>query len=181
MYRSSRQLEVIVTMKEDDKEADDRRRFKVQFALANVIDLNSLAEFCRGEKQNEKTKETMVSLYLQMELSTWIIIVARRDPSHERSLPPGPYQQIQIDWCSRSSLLHYWQVPLLLPFVLISQRGLVLLLEVVLSIMGFLSKFATKLVIMISPLDLSDSRLLVLLRFRSTRHTLPLFSQGPFL
>jgi hypothetical protein len=49
-------------LQEDDKEADDRRRFKVQFALANVIDLNSLAEFCRGEKQNQKTKETMVRL-----------------------------------------------------------------------------------------------------------------------
>ena len=55
------QLEVVVTLKEDEKEPDDRRRFKVQFALANVIDLNSLQEFCEGRKQNEKTKETMVS------------------------------------------------------------------------------------------------------------------------
>lgn len=52
---------MIVALKEDDKEVDDRRRFKVQFALANVIDLNSLVEFCQGQKQNEKTKETMVS------------------------------------------------------------------------------------------------------------------------
>jgi len=62
---SSLQLEVIVALKEDDKEPDDRRRFKVQFALANVIDLNSLAEFCRGEKQSEKTKETMVRIFME--------------------------------------------------------------------------------------------------------------------
>jgi hypothetical protein len=58
---SDPQTEIVVTLKEDGKDGDDRRRFKVQFALANVIDLNSLSEFCRGEKQNEKTKETMVS------------------------------------------------------------------------------------------------------------------------
>lgn len=63
---SSLQLEVIVALKEDDKEPDDHRRFKVQFALANVIDLNSLAEFCRGEKQSEKTKETMVRMFIEI-------------------------------------------------------------------------------------------------------------------
>lgn len=61
MNGTDKQLEMIVALKEDDKEVDDRRRFKVQFALANVIDLNSLVEFCQGQKQNEKTKETMVS------------------------------------------------------------------------------------------------------------------------
>ena len=63
---SSLELEVIVALKEDDKEPDDRRRFKVHFALANVIDLNSLAEFCRGEKQSEKTKETMVWIFTEI-------------------------------------------------------------------------------------------------------------------
>ncbi|KAK1921573.1 eukaryotic translation initiation factor 2C 2 [Papiliotrema laurentii] len=73
----SGKLEVIVALKEDGQEADDdRRRFKVQFALANVIDLNALTDFCRGDPQVEKTKETMLVAVQAMN------VLFRQDPTN---------------------------------------------------------------------------------------------------
>ena len=63
------QFEIIVALKEaggdkaekGDKGDDARRRFKIVFSLANVIDLNTITEFCSKVPQTEKTKEIVVS------------------------------------------------------------------------------------------------------------------------
>lgn len=39
---------------------DERRRFKIVITQANVIDLNTIKEFCEGNRQTEQTKEIMV-------------------------------------------------------------------------------------------------------------------------
>jgi eukaryotic translation initiation factor 2C len=49
-------------LKEDGKEADDdKRRFKVQIQHAQEIDLDTIMDFCKKNKQTEATKEIMAS------------------------------------------------------------------------------------------------------------------------
>jgi len=58
----SQQKEVIVTLREERRETDDdKRRFKVVFQYANTLDLDTIVQFCKGDRQNEVAKEMMVS------------------------------------------------------------------------------------------------------------------------
>ncbi|KAI9636400.1 eukaryotic translation initiation factor 2C 2 [Dioszegia hungarica] len=53
--------EVIVSLKEDGKDAeDDKRRFKVQIQHAQEIDLDTIMDFCKKNKQTEAAKEIML-------------------------------------------------------------------------------------------------------------------------
>lgn len=56
------QREVVVALKEDGKvPTDDKRKFKVTFKLANLIDLDTITDFCKGNQQVDSVKEIMVS------------------------------------------------------------------------------------------------------------------------
>ena len=56
------QKEIIVALKEDGKDADDdKRRFKIVIQHAQEIDLETIVDFCKKNKQTEAAKEMMVS------------------------------------------------------------------------------------------------------------------------
>lgn len=55
--------ERIIALKEDGQDpTDDRRRFKVVITFAAKVDLESILDYCKGNRQAEAVKEMMVSL-----------------------------------------------------------------------------------------------------------------------
>ena len=95
------QWEFTLALKEpgSDGTEDDRRRFKIVITQANVIDLDTIKEFCDANRQTEQTKEIMVSTLMTL------LTLARRHPSHERALPTRPYEPLQGSWRSRPTVL----------------------------------------------------------------------------
>ena len=102
------QWETTVVLREEgsDSTDDERRRFKIVFTQANVIDLNTIVEFCKGDQQAEKTKEIMVSASLPHTTN----IVARRSSSYEYPPSTRPHQSLQSCRCPRPTVLwHEWR------------------------------------------------------------------------
>ncbi|ORX38808.1 Argonaute-like protein [Kockovaella imperatae] len=69
--------ETTITLKEDGGNEDDaRRRFKIVITRANVIDLNTVEDFCKGNRQTEQTKEIMLVAIQAMN------VLFRQDPTN---------------------------------------------------------------------------------------------------
>ena len=82
---------MVVALAEDGKDAeDDKRRFNVVMQLANKVDLDTIVDFCKGNKQTEAAKEMMVSWAQTCALLT----LAHCPPSHERAIPTRSDQQV---------------------------------------------------------------------------------------
>lgn len=46
---------------EEGRELDDRSRFKITLQLANTVNLQNIVDFCKREKSNTLTANTVVS------------------------------------------------------------------------------------------------------------------------
>ncbi|CAD6584810.1 MAG: hypothetical protein TREMPRED_003962 [Tremellales sp. Tagirdzhanova-0007] len=54
--------EIIVSLREDGRETDDdKRRFRVVFQYANKLDLDTIRQFCNGDRQTETTNNEMLA------------------------------------------------------------------------------------------------------------------------
>lgn len=58
---SNFQRQFVVGLPEEGRELDDRSRFKVTLKLANTVDLDSIVDFCKKEKQTTQIANTVVS------------------------------------------------------------------------------------------------------------------------
>ena len=99
------QLEIITTYSEDGGD-DDRDRWRIVIVPAetgrgqgddHVIELDSITEFCKGNKMTEAAKEKMVScarlggFMLGQEANQ----TARGCPGHEHSVQAGRFESLQ--------------------------------------------------------------------------------------
>ncbi|KAK4686649.1 eukaryotic translation initiation factor 2C, partial [Tremellales sp. Uapishka_1] len=74
--------EITVAIPEDGKEATDARRFKIVIRDVNVIDLDSIVDYCKGNKQSEQSIEPMFTAIQAVN------VLLRDDPTN-RYTPVG--------------------------------------------------------------------------------------------